>query len=156
MKDTSGHQLVSLDSQNRVLIPTRFRSFLSPAGKEPFYVSPGIEERNQYLVFYPVTIWNRVANQISSFRNLKGDMMAERKMKKHFFGNTHSVEIDGNGRVLLPNELKKYARLDKKAILVGMKDWVEVWNDDTWREAFQQEDLFSLIEEAAKQGIRIY
>lgn len=156
MTDSSGRQSVSLDSQNRVLIPMRFRSFLSPKAKEPFYVSPGIEDRSPYLVFYPASVWNRMANQISGFRNLKGDMMAERKMRKHFFGNTHSVEIDGNGRVLLPNELKQYARLDKKAVLVGMKNWVELWNEELWQKIFSQEELFSLVEQAAKQGIHLY
>ena len=119
-------------------------------------MSPGIEERNLYLVFYPVHVWNKVSAQISNFRNLKGDMMAERKLKKHFFGNTHQVEIDGNGRVLLPNELKNYARLNKKVSLVGMKEHVELWNEDLWRKSFQHEELFSVIEKGAKQGIRFY
>ena len=119
-------------------------------------MSPGIEERNPYLVFYPLHVWNKVSAQIGNFRNLKDDIMAERKLKKHFFGNTHQVEIDGNGRVLLPSALKNYARLDRKVSLVGMKEYIELWNEELWRTSFRQEELFAVIEKGAKQGIRFY
>lgn len=154
--DSSGHQLVSLDSQNRICISVRFRHVLSPDGKTPFRISPGIEEKNKYLVLYPDSVWQGVSNQIRQFRNFKEDTGAERKLMKHFFGNTHTGEIDGNGRVLLPNELKIYAQLDKRVSLVGMKDWVEIWNEDMWRKSFQHDELVSLMAAGAKQGIRLY
>ena len=42
------------------------------------------------------------------------------------------MELDGNGRVLLPQSLREYARLEKKLVLVGLGNKLELWSEDLW------------------------
>lgn len=51
-----------------------------------------------------------------------------RKLQRNFFSGTATVELDGNGRFLIPKNMLSYSQIDKEAILVGMGNKVEIWN----------------------------
>ena len=155
MANFFGQYRVNLDAQHRLVVPVRLREGLG-GDKARLYMSPGLEERSKYLIVYGQAFWTRISAQIKAFRNFKDDLFAERKIKKHFFGSTHALEIDAMGRVLLPNDLCAYAKLESKILLVGMQDFIELWAEDGWQVSSKSDEIHRVVEEAAKQGIRLY
>ena len=54
------------------------------------------------------------------------------KLRRFVIGNASECEMDGQGRLLLPDKLRKFAHMDKKCVLVGQLNKFEIWNDDAW------------------------
>ena len=151
-----GQYAVNLDAQNRIVVPVRLRDALLKHKKESLYISPGIEEKEKYLTIYPSKLWEGIASQIRMFRNIEDETFADRRLKKHFFGSTHSLEVDNNGRALLPNDLRSYANLNKKIVLIGMQEVIEIWDEEKWLKTTKDDNLHSLLEKGARKGIRLY
>ena len=154
MANFFGQYALNLDAQNRIVVPFRLRDTLLK--KAPLYISPGLEEQSKYLVVYPKHVWDRVSGQINMFRNLKGEVYADRMLRKHLFGHTYPLEIDGNNRALLPTELRSYAKLDKKILMIGMQDVIEIWDEATWNKSNKGDELHKVLTTGAKEGIRLY
>jgi MraZ protein len=55
-----------------------------------------------------------------------------RKLQRNFFSGTFTVELDGNGRFLIPKNMLAYAQLEKDCVLVGMGNKVEIWNPSVY------------------------
>lgn len=149
-----GQYSVNLDAQNRVVVPFRLREEL--VNQSPLYISKGIQEKENYLVIYPSDVWEQISTQINMFRNLKEGNHPDRLLRKHFFGSTHPLEIDGNNRALLPTDLRSHANLNKKILLIGMHNVVEIWDEDTWNTSNKNEDLYKVLTKGAKEGIHLY
>ncbi len=150
-----GRFRVSMDAQHRLMIPVRLREGLV-GENSGFYVSPGLEERSRYLIAYSQSFWVRITTQFKEFRNLKDGISAERTLKKHFFGRTHSLDMDANGRILLTKDLCDYANLKSKVLLVGMQDFVEIWAEESWQDTSKADEVHKVVENGAKQGIWLY
>ena len=54
------------------------------------------------------------------------------KLRRFVIGNASECEMDGNGRLLVPEKLRKFANMDKKIVLVGQLNKFEIWNEDAW------------------------
>ena len=54
------------------------------------------------------------------------------KLRRFVIGNASECEMDGQGRLLLPEKLRKFSQMDKKIVLVGQLNKFEIWNDDAW------------------------
>lgn len=148
-----GQYSINLDPQNRIVVPFRLRDGLKDQG--PLFLSKGFEEKQKYLVIYPKQMWEKLSGQINMFRNLKEDVYADRVLRRHLFGTTHQLEIDGNNRALLPSELRTYAKLNKKILLIGMQNVIELWDEDTWNKSSKEEELHKVLVKGAKEGIRL-
>ncbi|MBE8182771.1 MAG: cell division/cell wall cluster transcriptional repressor MraZ [Candidatus Portiera sp.] len=149
-----GQYSINLDAQNRVVVPFRLREELIT--QSPLYISKGIEDKDTYLIIYPHAIWERLSAQINLYRNLKDVPQPDRLLRKHLYGTTHPLEIDSNNRALLPTELRTYAKLNKKILLIGMQDVVEIWDEDIWNASSKTEDLHKVLTKGAKEGIHLY
>ena len=53
-------------------------------------------------------------------------------LSRFVIGQAKDIQLDGSGRVLIPSELREYAELDKKLILVGRTQRLEIWSEDNW------------------------
>jgi len=62
-----------------------------------------------------------------------------RKLQRNFFSGTVTVELDANGRFVIPKNMLTYAQLDKDVILVGMGNKVEVWNPSIYEKHLIQD-----------------
>lgn len=123
---TGSHPL-TVDDKGRLAIPARFRQrLLETQGPQVFITRsylPCIE-------IYPVATFHAVVEQI--------DQMADRKLAdkaaRAFIGHAEETEIDKQGRVLVPQLLRKLARLDASAVAVGQNKRIEIWSEDVWTE----------------------
>ena len=91
------------------------------------------------------------------FRNISMTSKDARKFSRFFFAGAAAVELDKQGRILLPPVLREYANLQKDVVLVGVLSRVEIWDKALWEERsmFSEEDLDAIAERMEAIGIRI-
>jgi MraZ protein len=135
-----GHFEHSLDSKNRLSIPTRFRTAFSGGTVLAKTPEPC------------VAIWTPETNESIIERALAGlnPMGSEyRKMSRFFQGNSFEIDLDASGRVTLPPPLLAHAGIEKEVVVVGVGDHLEVWARKRWQE--EQEALDAEIGEVTER-----
>jgi len=118
-----GTQYLSLDAKGRLALPSRHRDALN--GK----VVVTIDTRAKCLVLYPLAQWQVVAEKVQSLPSMNPD---NKRFQRLFFGYANDLDIDSNGRILLPALLREYAAMDKRVALVGQGHKMELWSDELW------------------------
>jgi MraZ protein len=111
-----------LDSKGRLVLPSRIKAQLPEGGDNELVIRRGFE---QCLIIYPMVEFKKVFSKISGLSEFNEEY---RKLQRNFFSGTATVEMDNNGRFLIPKNMLAYAQLDKDVILVGMGNKVEIWN----------------------------
>jgi MraZ protein len=113
----------SLDDKNRLTLPAKLRA----AFEDGVVVTPGLDG---CLFAYPRDEWVRMADRIKSL-----DPLAEgsRVMQRHFFAGAAQVELDKQGRLVLPPRLIERAKLGREVTVAGVYDHLEIWDRARWR-----------------------
>jgi MraZ protein len=113
-----------LDSKGRLVLPARIKAQLPADGEggSELVIRRGFE---QCLIVYPMVEFKKVFSKISSLNEFNEEY---RKLQRNFLSGVVTVELDNNGRFLIPKNMLAYAQVDKDAILVGTGNKVEVWN----------------------------
>jgi MraZ protein len=123
-----GEYTHTIDEKNRVSMPAKFRKEL---GKN-IIITPGL---GKCLFIFTSKEWDKVSNKLSNSDTelsfLKKD---QRDFNRYMFGRAAEVETDSIGRILLPEFLKDKIGLKNNAVIVGVKDRVEIWNEKNWQE----------------------
>ncbi len=110
-----------LDAKGRLVLPARIKAQL-PDGSMEVVIRRGFET---CLILYPVVEFKKVFSRISGLSEFNEEY---RKLQRNFLSGVVTVELDNNGRLLIPKNLLTYAQLDKDALLVGIGNKVELWN----------------------------
>ena len=130
-----GSQSINVDAKGRFAVPSRYREVLLAVCEGRMVVTANPYER--CLNVYPETQWQEVKSKIEALPN--GNKKV-RRLQRLVLGNASELEMDGNGRLLLPQTLRDYANLDKKAMLVGLGDKAELWSEQSWNEMLDEDD----------------
>ncbi len=122
----------TLDAKGRVALPTRNREsiHLTCDGK----VVVTIDMREPCLLLYPLPEWEVVQRKLENLANINSQA---RMLQRLLIGHATDLELDSNGRILLPSMLREYAELEKKLVLVGQSNKIEIWSQEQWRERMQ-------------------
>ena len=88
-----------------------------------------IDTQSACLAIYPLPEWERIEREIQNLPALKP---AVKRFQRLMLGYATDLELDGNGRMLLPQSLREYASLDKKVVLVGQGNKLELWSENLW------------------------
>lgn len=112
----------NLDSKGRMAVPAKFRSML----KKGAVVTKGLDN---CLFLYPVDKWKEMAQR---FAELPVSQSKARAFARHMLAGAAEVEFDGQGRITLPEHLREFAGLKKKAIVAGLYDRLEIWDEEVW------------------------
>lgn len=127
----------SIDDKGRVIIPAKFRESLGPS----FVVTRGLD---QCLFVYPMEEWGVMEQKLKALPLMKSDARAFTR----FFSGATECELDKQGRVNLPGNLREYAKLDKDCVVLGVSNRVEIWSKGIWESYFNQsEEAFNDIAE---------
>jgi MraZ protein len=118
----------SLDEKLRLPIPRPLRDALGPDGNAALYVAPGTDGS---LEVYSEQAFTRLAAQLEVGPRNDREIRAFHRL---FYGQVQRIEIDKQGRVRLPAELAQLAALDKDIVLVGVRDHIEIWNEQRWKD----------------------
>ena len=121
-----GFSPISLDEKGRLSVPTRYRAELRACCEQQLVltVSP-----DRCLLLYPLPVWEEIERKISNLPSL--DKRAKR-LQRLLVGHATECEMDGQGRVLIAEPLRKFAGLDKRVVLVGQGAKFEIWDEDVW------------------------
>ena len=127
-----GAAALSLDAKGRLAIPARHREALVAASGGQLVLTA---HPHRCLLLYPSPAWQPIRDQILRASSLDSRAAA---IKRVLVGNARTEELDSAGRLLVAQELREYAKLEKTVYLVGMGSHFEIWSESGWR---QQNDL---------------
>ena len=122
-----GVQHINMDAKGRLAMPARQREPLVSQSAGQVVVT--IDTQSPCLVIYPLPEWERIEKDIQNLPALKP---AVKRFQRLMLGYATDLELDGNGRLLLPQPLRDYAQLDKKLVLVGQGNKLELWSEAQW------------------------
>jgi len=120
----------ALDDKNRLVLPKRVRDLLGQP--EVLFVTPG-PDRSLWL--YTQTDLERLAEKLDQSPATDAEARVFRRL---YFAQAESVDIDRNGRILLPDRLLQFADLKQEVVLIGVRDHLEVWDGIRWRDYVEQ------------------
>lgn len=135
----TGSHSISMDPKGRMAIPTRIREELVEICAGRLVITAHTTDR--CLLVYPEPEWLCLLPKVEALSTF--NKQAQR-VKRITIGYATQLEIDANGRVLVPPTLRDYARLEKKLMLVGQGKKLELWSEDSW---------LALLEEPADDEI---
>jgi MraZ protein len=118
---------INMDAKGRLAIPAKHREPL--LGHCSGEVVITIDTQVACLALYPLPEWEVIQDQIQALPALKP---AVKRFQRLTLGYATDLEMDANGRLLLPAPLREYANLDKKLVLVGQGNKLEIWSENLW------------------------
>lgn len=118
----------SVDAKGRLIIPAKFREGLG----ERFIATRGLE-RNVYV--FPMSEFEALAQKLKTYPLASGNA---RDFSRMLFSGAAECELDPQGRINLPQNLRTYAGLEKDVVVVGVDTRVEVWSQPAWEEYCQK------------------
>ena len=132
----------SIDAKGRLIVPSKFREQL---GSE-FVVTKGLDG---CLFVYSHEEWQRIEE------SLREKPLTSRKFLRFFFAGAATCEVDKQGRINLPANLREYAGIDKEVVSVGVFSRVEIWSKERYQENSDFDDMDEIAEHMADLGIGI-
>ncbi len=125
-------------------LPARNREVVQLAADGKVVVT--IDMREPCLLMYPLPEWEVVQRKLEGLSNVNP---RARLLQRLLIGHATDLELDSNGRVLLPAMLRNHATLEKKLVLVGQGNKIEIWSEQKWHECMEswQGDAAQLLED---------
>jgi len=109
-------------------VPARQREQLSVICEGQLVMT--VDTQSNCLAIYPLSEWERIERDVQALPALNP---AVKRFQRLVLGYASDLQLDGNGRVLLPSALREYARLERRAVLVGQGNKLELWSEELWQ-----------------------
>ena len=122
-----GVQHVSMDAKGRLAMPARHRERLMELCGGQIVVT--IETKAPCLVIYPLPEWERLERDIQALPAMKPGV---RRFQRLTLGYATDLDLDGSGRCLVPPSLREYGQFEKKLVVVGQGNKLELWSEALW------------------------
>jgi MraZ protein len=135
-----GATKLTLDDKGRMVLPTKYRERLAERGQGKIVVTV---DRDQCLLIYPLPDWEQTERKLMSLPTFHA---RARRLQRLMVGYATEIEIDGHGRMLVPQELREFAKLERHAMLIGQGNRFELWDEARWNE---RRDTWLANEESA-------
>ena len=132
----------SLDSKNRIFIPSKLREDLGAT----FVVAKDI--RTTCLKVYSLEGWEAYLEPI-----LKQNRSLKERVLRHLSASMVQVSPDSQGRITLPRELADYAEIESSAVVVGCFDYAEIWAEEAYDRMKSEENVGELLAELESLGL---
>ncbi len=121
-----GVNALNLDSKGRLAIPTKYRDELVRLANGRMVVTV---DRDHCLLLYPLPEWEEIERKLVKLPSFN---VPARRLQRLLIGHATEVELDGNGRILLPPPLREFAGLDKAVVMIGQGNKFEIWDEAIW------------------------
>ena len=138
-----GANAISLDAKGRLAMPSRYRDELVARCSGQLIVT--IDAVDPCLCVYPLAEWELIENKLRELASFREE---NRRLQRLLIGNAVDLELDASGRFLVPPRLREYAKLDKRAMLVGQLNKFQLWDEDSWN-AVAEADLAAIKQPGA-------
>jgi MraZ protein len=145
----------TLDSKGRFLLPAGFKRQIPEGESTRFVINRGFEK---CLSLYPMQSWQPLYDQISTLNDFDPKV---REFRRYFLNGAIIVEPDAAGRLLIPQNLKEYAGLEKDIVLAAAVNKLEIWDKDKYQkffESYSPDDFSALAQSvmvAGKDGTKL-
>ncbi|MDQ3089612.1 MAG: division/cell wall cluster transcriptional repressor MraZ [bacterium] len=117
-----GEYTHTADDKKRISLPAKFRKELG--GK--IVVTRGLDN---CLFLFTKKVWTNIANKTSKLGMMQADT---RGFTRFLFSGASEIEVDSAGRILIPDYLGTFARLETKIVFAGVHDRIEIWSESRW------------------------
>ena len=134
----------TIDAKGRLIIPAKYREELG----EAFVITNG---NDGCLNIYTEEAWETFLGKLQLLPSNRD----KREIIRAFVSQANPVELDKQGRILIPPALREHAGLKKDVVLAGAIDKIEVWDKDNWEEATNISDIDDISERLAELGLKI-
>ena len=123
-----GEYQASIDDKGRISVPAKFR----PSLKNKIVVTRGLDNS---LFLYRLDEWKKLAEKLAS---LPISTANTRAFSRLMLAGAMDLDIDKQGRVILPGYLKDFAKIQKKVVIAGLYNRIEIWSEELWTVYKQQ------------------
>ena len=149
-----GINSVTLDAKGRMALPARHREAIRARSAGRLVTT--IDRFDPSLLIYPLPDWEELQARLQKMANMHAPV---RILQRLLIGHATDMELDANGRVLLPQMLREHARLERKLVVVGQGNKIEIWSEGNWQERMENwlgEDLETALEQVGDiEGLSI-
>lgn len=123
-----GSSSLALDSKGRLAIPARYRESIREACNGNMVVTLN-NTKERCLWLYTIDQWIKVEQKLVDLPSFNAE---HQKLKRFMVGHANDVEMDNNGRILLPAHLREFAGMNKTVFIIGQGNKFEIWSKDMW------------------------
>lgn len=133
-----GNSEAKTDAKGRVFLPAVFRKQLQTASEECLILRK--DTYQDCLVLYPESIWNEQMNELRSRLNRWNSK--HQMIFRQFVSDVEIINLDSNGRFLIPKRYLKIANIQQEVRFIGMDDTIEIWSKEIANKPFLAPDIF--------------
>ena len=133
----------TIDAKGRLIIPAKFREVLG----DEFVVTKGMDG---CLFVFDNSEWQAFAEKLRSLPMIDKEV---RQFTRFFLAGAASVEVDKQGRILLPSVLRDFAGITKDTVLIGVGSRIEIWSKDRWEGTVTYQDVDEISTHMVELGI---
>nr|WP_279347013.1 division/cell wall cluster transcriptional repressor MraZ [Gramella sp. AN32] len=133
-----------VDAKGRLMVPAALKKQLAPMLQEGFVVKRSVFQ--PCLELYPMSEWNVLMNKMNALNRFK---KKNNDFIRRFTAGVKTVEVDTNGRLLIPKDLTAFADINKEIVLSSAINIVEIWDKDKYENTLEasSDDFADLAEE---------
>ena len=132
----------AIDKKGRIIVPSRFRDSFKEYDIDNLYVTRGLDK---CLFLFTENEWK---SQESKFKSISFTKSEARKFNRLYFSGASRVEVDKQGRVLIPKYLKDFAGIKRDIMIIGVSNRIEIWSKESWQDYYNSsKDSFEEIAE---------
>ena len=135
----------TIDAKGRLIVPSKFRDVLG----DEFVVTKGLDG---CLFVYDNDEWQKFEEKLTA---LPLTSKNAREFVRFFHAGAANVEVDKQGRILLPGNLRTFGNLEKDVVLVGVGSRIEIWSKDRWDQEGDGNNMEDIAEQMESLGLSI-
>ncbi|UCG35893.1 MAG: division/cell wall cluster transcriptional repressor MraZ [Candidatus Omnitrophota bacterium] len=137
-----GEFIHTLDEKDRFILPAKFREKVKALDNRIFYLTRGFEH---CLALYSYEEWQKLVEKLKTLSFTKRE---SRLFNRQFFSGAQELIFDAQGRAIIPEYLKEYARIKRDIVIVGVAERIEIWARLEWKKFFEEnKDRFEEVAE---------
>ncbi|HKZ21596.1 MAG TPA: division/cell wall cluster transcriptional repressor MraZ [candidate division Zixibacteria bacterium] len=129
-----GSYKFTLDHKGRVNIPAKLRKATAGSSYDSFVITRGLEE---CLFVFALDEWEKIEEKL---RSLSFTQSHHRLFIRILLSNASDANLDGQGRIAIPQNLLKLANIDKEVLILGALQRIEIWNPEIFEKYLKQAD----------------
>ncbi len=136
----SGEYKHNIDAKNRMFLPAKFRERMG----DTVVIVKSIDK---CISVYPMDAWNAFSERLEALPEMQA-----RKIKRFIYSSASDIQIDSQGRIVIPQNLKDYAMLEKGTVVIGNGDHCEIWDEELYRAEMEDANTEDMIQTLISLG----
>ena len=139
----------TMDDKGRLSIPSKYRELLESHSEGQVVVTV---DPDRCLAAYPLPEWESIETRLGEMSMLRREV---RQLERFLIGNAVECGLDKHGRILVPNNLRTFAGLERDVVVAGQIKKFEIWDQQQWSQQQQQclESMEGAMEVLAELGL---